>query len=44
MDAQAAREFDGQLRELVSRYCPDGVVELQIRGRVIWGFPQDKMR
>jgi SAM-dependent methyltransferase len=43
MDAQAAREFDGQLRDLVSRHCPDGVVELQIRGRVIWGFPQDKI-
>jgi SAM-dependent methyltransferase len=44
MDAQAVREFDGQLRDLVGQHCPDGVVELQIRGRVIWGFPQDKIR
>jgi hypothetical protein len=28
------------LRELVSRHCPNGIVELQIRGRVIWGKPQ----
>jgi SAM-dependent methyltransferase len=40
MDAQLAREFDDKLRDLVRRHCPDGVVELQIRGRVIWGKPQ----
>ena len=40
MDANAANAFDRRLRELVSRYCPNGVVELQIRGRVIWGKPQ----
>jgi SAM-dependent methyltransferase len=40
MDAKAAREFDGKLRDLVYRYCPSGVVELQVRGRVIWGKPR----
>jgi SAM-dependent methyltransferase len=40
MDANAASAFDRQLRELVSQYCPNGIVELQIGGRVIWGKPQ----
>ena len=40
MDANAASAFDRRLRELVSRHCPSGIVELQIRGRVIWGKPQ----
>ena len=44
METQALREFDEQLRDLVNRHCPDGVVELQIKGRVIWGFPQDTIR
>ena len=42
MDAQAARAFDGQLRELLQRYCPRGVVELQVRGRVVWGKPRSQ--
>jgi SAM-dependent methyltransferase len=44
LDAQAASEFDSRLRALVSRHCPDGVVELQIMGRVIWGKPQPATR
>jgi SAM-dependent methyltransferase len=40
MDANAASAFDRRLRALVSRYCPNGIVELQMRGRVIWGKPQ----
>lgn len=40
MDTQVANAFDRQLRELVSGHCPSGVVELQTRGRVIWGRPQ----
>jgi SAM-dependent methyltransferase len=40
MDANAAHEFDERLRQLVSQYCPNGIVELQIRGRVIWGKPK----
>jgi hypothetical protein len=40
MDAQAAQEFDRKLRDLVYWYCPSEVVELQVRGRVIWGKPR----
>lgn len=40
MDVQAAREFDARLHELVTSYCREGVVELQIRARVIWGKPK----
>jgi SAM-dependent methyltransferase len=40
MDANAAHEFDAKLRDLVHQHCPNGVVELQIRARVIWGKPQ----
>jgi SAM-dependent methyltransferase len=40
MAAHAAREFDEILRGLVSPYCPDGVVELQMKARVIWGKPK----
>jgi SAM-dependent methyltransferase len=40
MDAKAARAFDRQLRDLVSRHCPNSVVQLQVRGRVIWGTPK----
>jgi len=39
MDAQTARDFDGKLRKLMSQYCPSGIVELQVRGRVVWGKP-----
>jgi SAM-dependent methyltransferase len=42
MDAQAARDFDGTLQELLHRYCPSGVVELQVRGRVVWGKPRSQ--
>jgi len=40
MGANAVSAFDRQLRALVSRHCPNDAVELQIRGRVIWGKPQ----
>lgn len=42
MDAQAAQDFDGKLRALLHRYCPDGVVALQISGRVVWGKPRSQ--
>jgi hypothetical protein len=42
MDAKAARKFDGKLRDIMHRYCPRGVVELQVRGRVIWGKPHSQ--
>jgi SAM-dependent methyltransferase len=40
MDAAAQREFDRKLWELVSQYRPNGIVELQLKGRVIWGKPR----
>jgi hypothetical protein len=40
MAASAAEDFDARLRELVGRYCPHGIVELQVSSRVIWGKPQ----
>jgi hypothetical protein len=33
------RAFDDTLRTLVKRYCPDGVVTLQVRSQVMWGRP-----
>jgi SAM-dependent methyltransferase len=42
MDTQAARDFDGKLRDLLHRYCPSGVVELQVSGRVVWGKPRSQ--
>jgi trans-aconitate methyltransferase len=40
MGPNVAHEFDETLRGLVSPHCPHGVVELQIRARVIWGKPR----
>jgi hypothetical protein len=40
LDADMAQEFDERLRQLVSQYCPNGIVELHIRGKVIWGKPK----
>ena len=37
MSVKAAQEFDRKLWKLMHQYCPDEVVELQVRGRVIWG-------
>jgi hypothetical protein len=42
MDTQAARDFDGKLRALLHRYCPGGVVVLQVSGRVVWGKPRSQ--
>jgi SAM-dependent methyltransferase len=40
MDAGAADAFDEKLQALLHQHCPNGVVELQISGRVVWGKPQ----
>lgn len=37
MDAATAADFDQQLHTLVAQYCPDGVVEQQIRARIVFG-------
>lgn len=39
MAIQAAAEFDLKSRELLSSYYPNGLVHLQIYGRVEWGEP-----
>ena len=39
MTAEAAAAFDAAVRELVSRACLDGTVELQVIGTVTWGYP-----
>lgn len=40
MSAKEAGEFDRRLKEIVLSFCSDGLVELTIRSRVIWGFPK----
>ncbi len=42
MDPRAAAECDRLLAETLLRYCPDGVVEQQIGGRVLWGSPMSR--
>jgi len=39
MSRASAAEFDGALRELVSRHCPAGVVVGETVASVIWGEP-----
>jgi hypothetical protein len=43
MDPNAASAFDAKLRDLVSLHCPQGMVELQMGARVIWGKPKPAM-
>ena len=39
MTADAAEAFDRDMTALVESYTTDGMVELQIRGSVVWGRP-----
>ena len=39
MAPEAVAEFDGAVRSVVSRYCPE-TVELQIVAQVAWGRPR----
>jgi SAM-dependent methyltransferase len=39
MDPQAAQACDAELTRILQRYCPEGVVEQPIGGRVLWGRP-----
>jgi len=39
MTKEAADAFDDELKNVVSRYCVEGKVELQIVGTVVWGRP-----
>ena len=40
LTTDAADAFDREAYALVTSYCPDGVVRLEITGRVTWGLPQ----
>ena len=42
MTEEAAHGFDSEVRELVSKYCPEGEMELQSVGKVVWGNPTTK--
>jgi trans-aconitate methyltransferase len=37
--AEAAEKFDNELGELMSRYIHEGIVEVGVRARVVWGRP-----
>jgi hypothetical protein len=39
MGLQAARAFDREIERLIQPYTAHGVVELHVKGRVIWGRP-----
>jgi SAM-dependent methyltransferase len=39
MGLQAAQGFDHEIERLIQPYTADGVVELHVKGRVIWGRP-----
>jgi hypothetical protein len=39
MGLQAARTFDREIERLIQPYAAGGVVELHVKGRVIWGRP-----
>lgn len=39
MGPSAAAAFDAELGALVEPYCPEGVLELGISGRIAWGNP-----
>jgi trans-aconitate methyltransferase len=41
LTAAAAAAFDDEVRRLVTAFCGDGEVTLQITGRVVWGRPLD---
>ena len=37
MSAKAASTFDREVGAIMERHCPDGIVQLEVKGRVIWG-------
>jgi len=39
MEPQAVLECDQKLRDVIIKYCLDGIVDQEIGGRVIWGKP-----
>jgi ubiquinone/menaquinone biosynthesis C-methylase UbiE len=39
MTRQAAESFDAEVRDMLGTRCPDGQVEFDVVGRIIWGWP-----
>jgi trans-aconitate methyltransferase len=39
MSQEMAAGFDAEVRRLVSAFCPDGIVTLQVSALVVWGRP-----
>lgn len=39
MGEDSANKFDSEVKNLLSKYCSDGYVELQVKGEVVWGKP-----
>jgi SAM-dependent methyltransferase len=42
MGEELAIAFDTEVKQLISRFCKEGVVELQVVGKIVWGRPIDK--
>jgi hypothetical protein len=42
MGEELAIAFDYEVKQLISRFCKEGVVELQVVGKIVWGRPVDK--
>lgn len=40
MSAAETAAFDAEVKALMLRFCPEGNVELLIRGEVVWGIPK----
>ncbi|HEU5199267.1 MAG TPA: class I SAM-dependent methyltransferase [Ktedonobacterales bacterium] len=40
MSREAAADFDHKVRRLLTDFCPDGIVAMQVTARVVWGRPQ----
>lgn len=43
MSKEIASRFDKEVKDLVSEFCKDGIVELQIIGKVVWGIPKNPL-
>ena len=39
MGKERAAAFDAEMRELLSEFCKEGKLELQVGGNIIWGIP-----
>lgn len=39
LETGRAREFDGELRTLLRRYCRDDIVQFPVEARIVWARP-----